>query len=176
MFDDRQAQPSAARVAASRGIDSVKAFGQARNMARFYSVTMVPNDKDCPVPVPPHRYIDLTALRGAAIAQGIANEIVGKLQQLTEISTHRRKVQLKIRTNLASPLFQQWGGMVDGQPRYLARSTRSEGGLKRSASILDRLIKSSTIRNMRLASLRIVSPNRLRSESSIAASSASVSA
>ena len=113
VLDDRQAEPRAARIAAARGVDAIKALGQPRNVVGGDAVAMISHHEQGARSFAPHRYIDQAMLRVAAITQGIADEIVGELQQLAEITAHLRDVGSEVGANRAMPPFEQRRRVLD---------------------------------------------------------------
>src|SRR5436305_4629733 len=91
VLDDREAKAGSARAPASRRIDAVESFGQSRQVFAGDSRPVVGYRYDDPPRRRACRDVDCGRRIVAAIADGIAEEIVEDLEKLTIVAFHRRQ-------------------------------------------------------------------------------------
>ena len=176
LLDDGEAEPGPAGFAASRGIDPIEALGKARKMLGCDPFALVTHDQGYLSIFGTKRDPGDTGLVAAAVADGVADQIVGQLKKLAEIAEDRRDIGFNRSLQLATAPFGEGRRMLERDSHDLGQIDLLVGGAITSASIRDKLIRSSTMRSMRRASDWMVAPNLLRIFSSTGPSSAKVSA
>src|SRR5215217_2028869 len=102
VFDDCETEPRAAGFATPCGIDAIKALRDPRKMLARDPRPVIRHRQYDPASVLQRGNVDYTARPVAAVAHGIAHQIVEDLDQLRAVSAHRWQVARDVHGKFAT--------------------------------------------------------------------------
>ena len=113
VLDDGEPQSRTAAIAASRGIDAVEAPGEERQVMTRNAWPRVADVYSNEAVLRRGRKANVAVRRRAAIAHGVAQQIIDQLGDLCKIAGDRRQIVLQLEVKLATASLRLVANMLD---------------------------------------------------------------